>query len=89
MTVHRFDHDILHPHVSPLIAGLPGAIFQQNNARPHIARMSQDCLHTVTTLPWPARSPDLSPIEHIWDHLGWRVGHPKSLNELEARSQQI
>ncbi|GFV69018.1 uncharacterized protein TNCV_1999841 [Trichonephila clavipes] len=24
--------------------------------------------HTVTTLPWPARSPDLSLIEHIWDH---------------------
>ncbi|GFX01739.1 transposable element Tcb2 transposase [Trichonephila clavipes] len=39
------------------------------------------------TLPGPARSPDLSPIEHIWDHLGRRVGHPSSLNELEARLQ--
>ncbi|GFV75523.1 transposable element Tcb2 transposase [Trichonephila clavipes] len=48
--------------------------------------MSQDCLRTVTTLPWPAPSPDLSLIEHIWDHLGRRVGHPTSLNELEARS---
>ncbi|GFX67117.1 transposable element Tcb2 transposase [Trichonephila clavipes] len=48
---------------------LPGAIFQQDNAQPHMARVSQDCLHTVTTLPWPARSPDLSPIEYIWDHL--------------------
>ncbi|GFU08431.1 transposable element Tcb2 transposase [Trichonephila clavipes] len=27
--------------------------------------------------------------EHIWDHLGWRVGHPTSLKELEARLQQI
>ncbi|GFY15640.1 transposable element Tcb2 transposase [Trichonephila clavipes] len=68
---------------------LPGDIFQQGNARPHTARMSPDCLHTVTTFPWPARSPDLSPIEHIWDHFGWRVGHPMSLNELEARLQQI
>ncbi|GFX97089.1 hypothetical protein TNCV_555791, partial [Trichonephila clavipes] len=25
---------------------------------------------------------------HIWDHLGWRVGHPTSLNELESRLQQ-
>ncbi|GFV76794.1 transposable element Tcb2 transposase [Trichonephila clavipes] len=25
----------------------------------------QVCIRTVTTLPWPARSPDLSPIEHI------------------------
>ncbi|GFS93284.1 transposable element Tcb2 transposase [Trichonephila clavipes] len=45
-----------------------GAIFQQDNARPHTARVSQDCLRTVTTLPLPARFPDLSPIEHIWDH---------------------
>ncbi|GFS76229.1 transposable element Tcb1 transposase [Trichonephila clavipes] len=51
--------------------------------------MSQDCLRTLATLPWPARSPDLSPIEHIWDHLGQRVGHPTSLNDLEARLQQI
>ncbi|GFX74156.1 uncharacterized protein TNCV_2911891 [Trichonephila clavipes] len=50
---------------------------------------SQDCLSTDTTLPWPAQSPDLSPIEHICDHLGRQVGHSTSLNELEARLQQI
>ncbi|GFW87629.1 transposable element Tcb2 transposase [Trichonephila clavipes] len=33
-------------------------------------RLSQDCLRTVTTFPWPTRFPDLSPIEHIWDNLG-------------------
>ncbi|GFY26695.1 transposable element Tcb1 transposase [Trichonephila clavipes] len=51
--------------------------------------VSQDSLRTVTILPWPALSPDLSPIEHIWDPLGWRVGHTMSLNELEASEQQI
>ncbi|GFU57754.1 transposable element Tcb2 transposase [Trichonephila clavipes] len=66
-----------------------GAIFQQDNARTHTARVSQDCLRTVTALSSSDRSPDLSPIEHIWDHLGRRVGHPPSLNELEARLQQI
>ncbi|GFW47465.1 transposable element Tcb1 transposase [Trichonephila clavipes] len=66
-----------------------GAIFQQDNARPHTAKVSQDCLRTVITVPWPARSPDLSPFEHIWDHLGRRVGHPTNLNEIEARLQQI
>ncbi|GFU03135.1 hypothetical protein TNCV_2720501 [Trichonephila clavipes] len=30
-------------------------------------------LRTVTTLPWPARFPDLSPIELIWDNLGRRT----------------
>ncbi|GFU63862.1 6-phosphogluconate dehydrogenase, decarboxylating [Trichonephila clavipes] len=47
-----------------------GAIFQQDNVRPHVVRVSQDCLRTVTTLLWPVGSPDMSPIEHIWDHLG-------------------
>ncbi|GFV26749.1 transposable element Tcb1 transposase [Trichonephila clavipes] len=46
-------------------------------------------LCNVTTLPWPAQSPDLSPIEHISDHFRWRVEHPTSLNEQEARLQKI
>ncbi|GFV72992.1 transposable element Tcb2 transposase [Trichonephila clavipes] len=50
---------------------------------------AQRVSHAVTTLPWPTRSPDSSPIEHIRDHLGRRGGHPTSLNELEARLQQI
>ncbi|GFX61638.1 transposable element Tcb2 transposase [Trichonephila clavipes] len=54
----------------PLMQRLPGSIFQQDNARPHTTRVSQDFLHTLTTLPWAARSPDLSPIEHIRDHSG-------------------
>ncbi|GFV09806.1 transposable element Tcb2 transposase [Trichonephila clavipes] len=85
MTAQRYVRDILQPHVLPLMQRLPGAIFQQDNARLHTARVSQDCLLTVTTLPWPSLSPDLSPIEHI--HLGRQVGHPTSLNELEARLQ--
>ncbi|GFT84251.1 uncharacterized protein TNCV_1150441 [Trichonephila clavipes] len=60
-----------------------------NNSQPHTVRVSQDYLRTVVTLPWSARTPDLYPIEHIWDNLGWRVEHPTSLNELEARLQQI
>ncbi|GFU65445.1 uncharacterized protein TNCV_633681 [Trichonephila clavipes] len=63
--------------------------FFNKTARPHSERVSQDCLRTVTTLPWPARSQDLSAIEYIWDHLERRVGHPTNLKELEARVQQI
>ncbi|GFV40648.1 transposable element Tcb2 transposase [Trichonephila clavipes] len=70
MTAQQYVHDILQPYVLSLMQRLPGAIFQQNNARPQTARVSQDCHRTVTPLLWPARSPDLSPIEHIWDHLG-------------------
>ncbi|GFV70891.1 transposable element Tcb2 transposase [Trichonephila clavipes] len=70
MTAQRYVHDILQPYVLPLMQRLPGSIFQLDNAWPHTARVSQDCLHTVTSLPWSVLSPDLPPIEHIWDHLG-------------------
>ncbi|PRD27037.1 UNVERIFIED_CONTAM: Transposable element Tcb2 transposase [Trichonephila clavipes] len=69
MTAQRYVHGILQLNVLPLMQRLPGSIFQQDNARPQSVRVSQKCLRTVTSLPWPARSPDLSPIEHIWDHL--------------------
>ncbi|GFY19292.1 transposable element Tcb2 transposase [Trichonephila clavipes] len=85
MKSQRYVHDILQPHVLLHMLRLSGAIFQQDNAWTHTARVSQDCLRTVTTLLWLARSPDLSTIEPIWDHLGWRVGYPTSLNELETR----
>ncbi|GFU83358.1 DDE_3 domain-containing protein [Trichonephila clavipes] len=58
--------DFLRPHVGPFINGLPGAIFQQDNARPHTAGVAQDFLRYFQTLPWPARSPDLSPVEHVF-----------------------
>ncbi|GFV50805.1 uncharacterized protein TNCV_4237601 [Trichonephila clavipes] len=43
----------------------PGAIFKQNNACPHTTRVAQDFLCHFQTLPWPARSPDWSPVEHV------------------------
>ncbi|GFU86232.1 transposable element Tcb2 transposase [Trichonephila clavipes] len=67
LTGQRYVDDILRPHVGPFLNGLPGAIFQQDNARPHTARVVQDFLRHFQTLPWPVRSPDLSPIEHVWD----------------------
>ena len=58
------------------------------NARCHVARVCQDFLNQnhIRVLPWPALSPNLSPIEHLWDELGRRVRHcqnlPETLQEL-------
>ncbi|GFT66789.1 transposable element Tcb1 transposase [Trichonephila clavipes] len=89
MTAQQYVHDFMQLYVLPLLQRLSGANFQQDNARSHTARMSQNCRLIDTTLLWPALSPDLSPIDHIWYHLGRRVWHFTSLNELEARLQQI
>ncbi|GFX99630.1 transposable element Tcb1 transposase [Trichonephila clavipes] len=40
ITAQWYVHDILQPHVLPLMQRLPGAIFQLDNTRPHTARVS-------------------------------------------------
>ncbi|GFX19415.1 DDE_3 domain-containing protein [Trichonephila clavipes] len=65
LTGQRYVVDILRPHVGPFLNGLPGAIFQQDNARSNTARAVQDFLRHFQTLPWPSRSPDLSPVEYV------------------------
>ncbi|GFW67083.1 transposable element Tc1 transposase [Trichonephila clavipes] len=63
LTGQRYVDDILRPLVGPFLNGLPGAIFQQDNARLHTARVAQDFLRHFQNLPQPARSPDWSPVE--------------------------
>ncbi|GFV01389.1 transposable element Tcb1 transposase [Trichonephila clavipes] len=54
---------------------IPGAIFQQDNARLHVAKTVRDFRSTqhMQLLPWPAYLPDMSPIEHVWDLVGRRL----------------
>ena len=51
-------------------------LLQQDNARPHVARLILDFLRrsNIRTLDnWPALSADLNPIEHCWDYLKKRI----------------
>ncbi|GFW83827.1 transposable element Tcb2 transposase [Trichonephila clavipes] len=49
-----------------------GAIFQQDNARPHVAKTVRDFCSAqhMQLLPWLAYSPDMSPMEYVWDFPG-------------------
>ncbi|UYV79796.1 hypothetical protein LAZ67_18000677 [Cordylochernes scorpioides] len=85
MTAQRYVDDVLRPVTLSYLQGVPNALYQQDNARPHTARISQQVLQDVQMLPWPPYSPDLSPIEHVWDIIGRRLHalpQPRSEDEL-------
>ena len=76
-------------YVEPYMAANgTGMFLQHDNARPHVARLVTQHLanENIQHLKWPFVSPDLSPIEHMWDELERRLrqrdNQPQSLQEL-------
>ena len=57
----------------PFIRQEADVLFQQDNARPHMAAAMQRALRDAQQQPWPARFPDLLQIEHKLDMMKW--GH--------------
>ena len=92
LTGQRYIDEVLRPVVVPFLRQHQ-CQFQDDNARPHRARIVQEFLrqNNVVRIEWPARSPDMSPIEHVWDILGRRVRsrtpRPRTLHELAAALQ--
>ncbi|GFV46307.1 transposable element Tcb2 transposase [Trichonephila clavipes] len=52
----RYINEVLQPQAIPFLQGLPGAVFQQDNAHPHVAKTVKSYLDSqqVQLLPWPA-----------------------------------
>ena len=69
----------------------PGLIFQNDNARPHTVLVTANFLaqNNMNVLPWPALSPDMNPIKHIWDELGRRARTNHQINNVQDLTRAL
>ncbi|GBN95902.1 hypothetical protein AVEN_221008-1 [Araneus ventricosus] len=89
VTAVRYRDEILHSLVRSFISAMgTDAIFMDDKARPLRARLLRSYLEseTIPQIAWLPRSPDLNPIEYVWDMLGRRIAGrsvpPGTLHEL-------
>ncbi|GFW71473.1 transposable element Tcb2 transposase [Trichonephila clavipes] len=81
---------ILRPIVVPYAAAIgDDFILMDDNCRLHRANLVEDSLFEegIVRMEWPACSPDMNPIEHVWDaqvrRVAGRQRPPQTLQELE------
>ena len=78
ITGDQYIRDVLQPDVVPHFDNHPldtRPVYMDDNNRPHRSRAVTAYLQSeaVTSISWPTMSPDLNPIEYIWDMLGRRI----------------
>lgn len=70
----------------------PGWIFQHDRDPKHTSNHVKTWLagQNINILDWPAQSPDLNPIEHLWSVLDRQIRHKKhsNLNDFMTSLQE-
>ena len=90
LTAVWYVNEILDVHVRTYAGAVgPDFILMDDNARAHRAHITNRYIEeaTVVRMDWPARSPDLNPIEHAWDMLQKAISsrHVQSTTVQELR----
>ncbi len=91
---------IVADHVQPFMTTVypsSDGYFQQDNAPCHKAQIISDLFlehdNEFTLLKWPPESPDLNPIEHLWDVVEWKIRimdvQPTNLQQLRDAIMSI
>ena len=87
--------EILKTHLKNSIEKMknPFFVFPHDNDPKHTAKVCKDHLaqNIISTLEWPAQSPDLNPIEHVWAYIKSIISGKKFKNkdELEREVRNV
>ena len=91
ITAQVYIQQVVTPRVVPFFAAGHANILQQDNARAHSARATQQELQRngIPIMNWPPMSPDLNPVEQIWAYVKRRVNaqpnRPRNRGQLTQR----
>ncbi|GFX94708.1 transposable element Tcb2 transposase [Trichonephila clavipes] len=90
LTARQYRDEILRPIVVPYAAAIgDGFILMGDNCSPHRANLEEDFLFEEGIV-WPACSPDMNPIDHVWDALGRRfAGHQPPTHKLSKNWKEL